>query len=185
MSLSAVYVHRMTANAIVVLNGPSSAGKSTLAAAIRDRIGPNATAVSLDRFFPMVSPSHVNDWNLFATLSEAMLATAIAFADRGFLTIVDTVFERTESLQRLREVFGHRRYHLVAVTCPVDVLETREQARGNRRLGQAREQHQRVLQGAVYDLYLDTHALELEACVMQVLGLLASRAEITDARRDQ
>lgn len=155
-----------------MLNGPSSAGKSTLAAAVRDRLGANAAIVSLDRFFPMVAATRAHDWQLFATLTEAMLATAVAFADRGFVTIVDTVFERAESLERLRAVFGERRHHLVAVTCPLDILEARELARGNRRPGLARGQHDRVLQGAAYDLVLDTHACTLDDCADRVVRLV-------------
>jgi chloramphenicol 3-O phosphotransferase len=165
---------------IVVLNGPSSAGKSTLANALRDRLGLNAAAVSLDQFFPMVSPLARHDWSLFSTLFDATLVTALAFADRGWTAIVDTVFERPESLQRLRDIFGTRRYSLIAVTCPLAVLEAREQARSNRRMGLARDQHKRVFQAATYDLDIDTHMLSVAECIDKIAVVVETHTTGSD-----
>ena len=64
-----------TTGAIVVLNGPSSAGKTTLARAVRARIGVTAAAISLDEFFAFRHPDAKNDWRMFSTLSEAAFAT--------------------------------------------------------------------------------------------------------------
>ena len=169
----------MSGSHIVVLNGPSSAGKSTLANALRDRLGLNAAAVSLDQFFPMVSPSARHDWLLFSTLFEATLVTAVTFADRGWTAIVDTVLERPESLERLRDIFGARRYSLIAVTCPLAVLEAREHARGNRRVGLAYDQHRRVFQAATYDLEVDTHLLSVTECVDKIAAVVNTRANQT------
>jgi len=38
--------------------------------------------------------------------------------------------------------------------------------------GQARDQHERVLQGAAYDLVIDTHALDVDACVERIAATL-------------
>lgn len=130
-------------------------------------------AVSIDRFFSFMHPDTRNDWHLFATLTDALFSTAIAISDGGFDVVVDTVFERPECLGMMQRALADRSVRLVAVTCPLDTLEARERARGNRRLGQAREQHERVLAGATYDLRLDTHALSLDECVDRVVALLA------------
>jgi chloramphenicol 3-O phosphotransferase len=160
---------------IVVLNGPSSAGKTTLARAVRARLGPTSAAVSLDQFYPFVHPAAPNGWQLFSTLTEATFATAVSLAEGGLTVIVDTVFERPESLWTARHAIGRRRHHLVAVTCPLEALEARERARGDRRPGQARQQHERVLQGATYDLIVDTDLQSLEECVDRIVALLEKR----------
>jgi chloramphenicol 3-O phosphotransferase len=74
----------------------------------------------------------------------------------------------------MQRALAGRPHRLVAVVCPLDVLEAREQARGNRRIGQARAQHERVLAGASYDLVIDTHALALDDCVDRVVALLSA-----------
>jgi chloramphenicol 3-O phosphotransferase len=163
----------VAAGRIVVLNGPSSAGKSTLAKAVRDRLGPSWAAVSVDRLYAFLHPEAPDR---FAALNEAGLATAVSFADRGFDVVIESVFEDPERLEAARRALADRVW-LIAVTCPIEALEARERARGNRRLGLARDQHERVLQGAIYDLRLDTARLTPEECVDQIATLLSARRQ--------
>jgi len=156
---------------IVVLNGPSSAGKTTLAHAVRKSIGATVAAVSIDRFFAFLHPDIGVHWPEFDTITEATFAAACVFADRGLDVIVDTVFERAASLDTARRVLGERRHALVAVTCSVETLEARERERGNRPVGLARGQHGRVLHDAVYELSVDSDR-PLEDYVGRVAALL-------------
>lgn len=153
---------------IVVLNGPSSAGKTTLARAVRDKLGGNTAALSHDDFFQFVHRDAVTNWKLFEALTVAMYASASAFASRGFDVIVDTVFERVESLATAIS-HGAR---LVAVTCPLDVLEQRERDRGDRKIGQARAQREYVFQRATYELTLDTALETVDECADRVIAIL-------------
>jgi chloramphenicol 3-O phosphotransferase len=164
----------MTRGRVIVLNGPSSAGKTTLAKAVRAHVGPRVAAVSIDQFFAFMHPDARHDWHQFSTLTETLLASVVALSNGGFDVIADTVFERSECLAATQRMLADRWYRLVAVTSPVEVLEEREHARGNRRLGQAREQHGRVLHGASYDLTVDTHALTTRECVERVAALFAT-----------
>jgi chloramphenicol 3-O-phosphotransferase len=70
---------------------------------------------------------------------------------------------------------GHT-HHLVAVTCALDLLEAREQARNDRRSGQARGQYDRVLENGSHDLFLDTGILSVDECVERILALMARPA---------
>ncbi|MEO8551176.1 MAG: AAA family ATPase [Kofleriaceae bacterium] len=153
---------------IVVLNGPSSVGKTTLARAVRDTLGPTAVALAVDDFFAFVHPDAAPSWSLFDTLTTALFASASTFARRGFDVIVDTVFEKRESLATAIS-HGAR---LVALTCPLDVLEQRERERGDREIGQARAQYQRVFQHATYELTLDTAKQSVDECVERVIAML-------------
>jgi chloramphenicol 3-O phosphotransferase len=56
----------------------------------------------------------------------------------------------------------------VAVRCPLDVLEKREMARGDRRIGLAAWQFNRVHNDIVYDLEIDTSILTPEDCARRV-----------------
>jgi chloramphenicol 3-O phosphotransferase len=106
-------------------------------------------------------------------LTDALFSTVVSLSNGRFDVIADTVFER-EDFAAMQVAFADRTYRLVAVTAPLHVLEEREQARGNRRIGQARDQQARVLQNASYDLRVDTHALTLDECVDRVVALLPS-----------
>jgi len=151
-----------------VLNGPSSAGQTTLARAVRDARG-GTLALSLDDLFCVAGPRTKSDWKLFRALSKATFEAAAALAKSGFDVVVDTVFERIDCLTMTRESLSEPM--LVAVTCPVEILEQRERARGDRRVGQARDQHGRVLHDAVYEMTLDTNELSLGECVARVCAL--------------
>src|SRR5438034_4706850 len=122
---------RHMAGTIVVLNGPSSAGKTTLANAVRDLLGTRAVVVPIDRLFSMMHPEHPRNWELFAALSDATFAAATAFAKAGFEVIVDTVFERRACFDSATCAFSDLTHHYVAVTCHIDELERRERARDN------------------------------------------------------
>ena len=156
---------------IVVLNGPSSAGKSTLARAVRARLGIASAAVAVDRLFAFMHPDARPTWTWYAALTDAAFRTAAAFADAGFDVIADTVFERADCLDLMHRAFGDRTHHLVAVTAPVDILEARERERGNRPIGLARGQHDRVFHGARYALQLDTASQPTDECVDRIVAL--------------
>jgi chloramphenicol 3-O phosphotransferase len=137
--------------------------------------------VSLDQFFPCVAPSHPNNWHLFATLTQAALATTASLVKGGFDVVLDTVFERADCFAMTKSALAGHDVSFVAVTCALDVLETRERSRGDRRPGQARDQFERVIQNASgYDLILDTGALSLDACVERVSELLREPAVSTE-----
>jgi chloramphenicol 3-O phosphotransferase len=157
---------------IVVLNGPSSAGKTTLARRVRAHVGDTVAAISIDQLFAFMHPDAKNNWNLFSALSEAAFASAVALSDAGFHVIVDTVFERIESLRSAERVFAGRVFHLVSVTCDLEELERREALRGDRRIGHARDQLQRVFFDADYALRLDTSRRSVDECVLDVARLL-------------
>ncbi len=135
-------------------------------------MGPAVAAVSIDQFFPFVHADARHDWALFSTLTEATLATAVALANGGLHVIVDTVFERIDSLHALGRVLASHTHHLVAVTCQLEALEAREARRGDRRIGQARDQHARVFHDASYALRLDTSRMSLDECVDVIVALL-------------
>ncbi len=156
---------------VFVLNGPSSAGKTTLARALQDHIGVSCVVLSIDHFYDCVHPDAPNNWLQFSALTEAVLAGAVSFANRGFDVVVDTVFERVESLIATQTALTNLPHSLVAVTCPIEVLETREQVRGNRSVGLARGQYRRVFQGAVYALTIDTALDTPETCAKQLAAL--------------
>lgn len=163
---------------IVVLNGPSSSGKTTLSCLARDLAGPNAVALSIDDLYRSVHKSRRNDWQLFLSLTHVLCDMAASFAREGFDVIVDTVFERPACLEVCRATLSAFTVVLVRIDCAADVLAARERARGNRRSGLALDQAARVHEGCDYHLVIDTSAADAESCARAISAALCG----TDAR---
>jgi chloramphenicol 3-O phosphotransferase len=158
---------------IVVLNGASSSGKTTLARLARDLIGVGAVALSIDDLYRGLHPARPNDWSTFIRLTRVLFDSAASFGREGFDVLVDTVFERPEchetGLNRLRPLPTL----LAKVDCPVDVLAERERARGDRRPGLAADQAARIHAGCRYDVTVDTSSASPHACAAAIVDALS------------
>jgi chloramphenicol 3-O phosphotransferase len=92
----------------------------------------------------------------FARLMSGMRRAVAALAAEGNSLVVDDVMlgggEADDYRRRLEGVD----LRFVGLFAPLDVLETRERQRGDRALGLAHWQFDRVHQGVTYDLELDT-----------------------------
>jgi chloramphenicol 3-O phosphotransferase len=96
-------------------------------------------------------------------LGDAMVRCAHAYwaacAAAGLDQVVDDVWLTREWAAGLRAALAGRPVLWVGVVCPLDVLEAREAARGDRVAGQARGQLDVVHQGSSYDVTVDTSLL--------------------------
>jgi len=158
---------------VVVLNGASSCGKTTVARATCDRIGRQCVVLRLDDVFRALHPDRGNDWAAFLAMSRALFASGAAFAASGLDVIVDTVFERPACYEACTGVLGRFQPLFVRVDCPIALLEERERLRGNRPPGLARDQAERVHHGCAYDLTVDTSVLSAEACAVAISNALS------------
>ena len=163
---------------IVLLTGVGSAGKSSIARALQTMTADPFLHVPVDAFLEMM-PERLQDHPdgfAFETVHEdgkplvvirsgpvgirvmrGMRRAIAALAAEGNNLIVDDVMlqgERAEYAALLADftVFW------VGVFAPLAVLEARERARGDRLIGLARWQYDRVHAGMRYDLDLDTSA---------------------------
>lgn len=158
---------------IIFLNGVSSSGKSTLAKAIV-KLLPDYFHVSIDDFDLFIERIEDRENSrLIPVETEYFFHRSIAmFADRGVNLIVDQVlhdnFTREDGLKVLEEY----PVLFVGVHCPVEELERREKARGDRNIGQAREQLAFVHQNEIYDLEVDTFSNSIEECAKKVVEVL-------------
>jgi chloramphenicol 3-O phosphotransferase len=166
---------------IVLLNGVSSSGKSSLAAALVDAMPGSCARVSIDQFEGMVRnrlrAPRAQDF-LDRCLIPVMHRCVAEFATAGVDVVVDTILARPAWLDdAVRQWAGHA-VVFVGVHCAPGELQRRERVRGDRRIGQAREQlalvHPHVLARGGYDLEVDTTSASPEACAQHVLALLAS-----------
>lgn len=167
----------MTAR-IILLNGVGSAGKSSIAKALQGITREPFLHFAMDAFIDMLPPAYCDhpDGMVFETIEQdgkpaivitsgpvaertfrGMRHAVVAMAAQGNNLIVDDVLigEEKADYARLLAPFD---LMTVGVTCPLDILEARERARGDRLIGLARWQYDRVHAGMAYDLTLDSSA---------------------------
>ncbi|MEM9158429.1 MAG: chloramphenicol phosphotransferase [Verrucomicrobiota bacterium] len=157
----------------IVLNGASSSGKTSIVRSLQRLSGTPLLHASLDTFTDMFDWSSVDDGvrKECHSVGVGNFHRCLPILASGpFPLVVDHVFERQEWFEECFKALKGRRTFFVGVHCPLPVLESREQERGNRRLGLAKSQFERVHVGKDYDLELDTSKFSSEECALAILN---------------
>jgi chloramphenicol 3-O phosphotransferase len=168
----------------VILNGASSAGKTTIARALQRRLGVQWVVLSLDDFSSLLHPDRPWDWTTFHSLTQIVFGTAATCARLGLSFVVDTVFERVDCYEAYRSALAHIATLFVHVDCALPVLLERERKRSDRRQGLAAEQASRIHADYAYDLSVDSAAFSPDQCAEQIIQALEARraSAAADAR---
>ena len=160
---------------IILLNGASSAGKSTLCRAIQAAADVPLLQFSLDFFMfgHGVLPARREEGGEFAWASlrpklfEGYYGCLAALARAGNNLVVDYIIETPEQFVRLTETLRPFDVFFVGVHCPLPELERRERQRGDRPVGDARKDFQTVHTFSAYDFEIDsTLAAETNAATV-------------------
>jgi chloramphenicol 3-O phosphotransferase len=150
-------------SAIILINGASSAGKSTLARAFQAQIDEPFLRFSLDllMFSREVLPVRRDDAGPFSwavmrpRLFEGYYGCLAALAAAGNNLVVDYIVETQQQLSGLVGLLAPFDVFYVGLRCPLPELERRERQRGDRRIGDARRDHDLVHRFGPYDVELD------------------------------
>ncbi|MBB5377092.1 chloramphenicol 3-O phosphotransferase [Deinococcus metalli] len=169
--------------ALILINGASSAGKSTLAHALRDALPVPFLHFSLDFFLfgphvlPRTPDGRLREWDairpqVFGGFHRCLPALLAA----GNNLVVDYIAETPQMWQEFRTLLAGFDVFLVSLHCPVEELERRERARGDRGVGDARRDALTVHTFTGYDLDLSCSD-PLEANVQRVVHAWEHRGE--------
>ena len=133
---------------LILVNGASSAGKTTLCRAVRDALPRPFLHFSLDFFMfdanvlPRTPEGKIRDWpQLRPQVFQGFHRCLPALLNAGNNLVVDYIIETPGMWAEFREFLSGYDVWLVGVHCPVDELERREQARADRRVGDAETVH--------------------------------------------
>jgi chloramphenicol 3-O phosphotransferase len=171
-----------TAGSIILVNGASSAGKSTLCRALQDALELPFWHYSIDHF----RGTGVLPWKRIDQGDFAWTALRPAFFDgfhrclpalasAGNHLIVEHIVETKAWMRDLVALLSPFDVFFIGVHCPLDELVRREAARGDRPLGDARRDFQTVHTFGTYDLEIDaTRPIEENVA----LSIAAWRARI-------
>lgn len=173
---------------VIVLNGASSAGKTSIARALQARLDAPYHHVQLDAFRAMEPAGYWEAWEQWApgvldvrlaALCRAMHATVVEFSRHGLGVILDTVLDKPDIWHYLLEDLAHSPVYLVGVVCSVEELSRREQMRGDRKPGLAARQAPFVHAGREYDFQVDTTDCSADQCAARIAQWLTSSERVS------
>lgn len=160
---------------VILLNGPSSSGKSTLSralqSAIREKSNEDYEVISIDDFMKISTEETIYEDDVF-DISGDMCDSALAVLRAGQGVIIDHVITSRRIFQQLRDRLEQYPILLVHVSCPLEVLLQREYARQNRCLGSAEASYTYLYPQEGYDLTVDTHRMTTAQCAERILDAL-------------
>lgn len=188
----------ITPSTIIILNGPSAAGKSTLQKEIQNTFDTLYLTMGVDDFFDRPLPhnfdaqsqSFVNnelvrkgvrstdqDGNPVFTLIigpggrravTGMHRAFEAYASAGNNLVIDYILYDLDWLPELAECLKDHTVYFIGITTPLEIVEQREKARGTSPVGHARSHYNTVHAHKQYDFELDTSALTAQEAARRI-----------------
>jgi chloramphenicol 3-O phosphotransferase len=162
--------------AAIVLHGPTSAGKSSLARALQEIAPVPAFHVGLDAFVTMSRRRDMRsleeERQAYRIHCENLRSTLALLVESPFEIIVDLVLRDEAELQETLRVLSVRPMYLVGVRAPLEVLEERERQREDRGTGMACEQSRNPAFDRDYDLVIDTSTHTPETGAIAIRGFV-------------
>jgi chloramphenicol 3-O phosphotransferase len=168
---------------IIVLNGGSSSGKSSIARALQAILPEPWISISIDDLVDALPPSLTDDGpgitfgqqgevtvgDAFRQIEDAWMTGVAAMARAGARIVLDDVFlSGADSQDRLRTHLDGLDVLWVGVRCDPDIAAAREIARGDRVSGMAALQAETVHLGVAYDIEVDTSQSEPNDCARAI-----------------
>lgn len=162
-------------NIVILLNGAGSSGKNSTARALQEVASISLLHVAMDAFIDMMparllgAPEgltlrrvegdphpavSVESGPVAQRAFKGMRHAVPALAEQGNNLVVDNVMLGDEA-EDYRRLLNGQALRIVGLFAPLEVLEQRERSRGDREIGLARWQYDRVHQGIAYDLEID------------------------------
>lgn len=191
----------MTNGVIILLNGVSSSGKTSIAKELQRQLHEPFLHVGVDHFLEMVpeicfgvDPTEdevasqgiyrktvnygdqtwfeIHVGQLGHQLMSGMHRAIAALAATGNNLIIDDVILYREWLEDYLLVLQEFEVLFVRVSCLIEIVERREYERGDRMVGQARGDFDRVHAHQIYDLEVDTSIFSPIECTQQIMRCL-------------
>ncbi|MBD3919507.1 chemotaxis protein [Paenibacillus sp. PR3] len=184
---------------IVLLNGTSSSGKTSISNELLTQIEIPFQHLSIDNFcngifhsyidfinttYPNIETNGADDGQLANQILTNPLislyySTIKLFSAMGNNVVVDTVIDNDQWYNTCLELLSDHPVIFVSVKCTREELARREMLRGDRMVGLASAQYDRVYCFNEYDLELNTEIMRSSECANEILNFIRSNNEST------
>lgn len=191
----------MSSGTIIFLNGTSSAGKTTLAHSLQERLDAPYIHIALDQFRDGLParyrglnspPGTTGDLGLNVvpiidaetpyteirfgeaglTMLKGMRRAIAAMAGAGNNVIIDDIILREDFLTDYVEALRGLPVYFIGVRCPLDVIEERERVRPGRFPGTAAGHFGICHAHGIYDIEVDTSVQSPSECAASVIEFM-------------
>ncbi len=165
---------------IILVNGVSSSGKTTLSKMLQARFPDQYFLLPGDILNEISPPKNSLSYDIRfkadpKPIMSAFFGCVKEFSDNGLNVITETVFAKDIyfSLDNCLNVFPDCDYPVlfVHVTCPLEELRRREKERGDRQIGWAESLLPKLDPQDTYDITIDTFSNSLEDCADKIIAL--------------
>jgi len=177
----------MKTGTIIILNGTSSSGKSTLIRLLQDQLTKPFLEFGIDKLIWMLPRRYFDPplWNEVLgkadhageyghKLIHGMHRAIRSLAKNGLNILVDHVLVDPDWVAGCADQLGDFPAYLIGIHCKLPILEQREAGRKDRTLGQARRQFKKVHAHGIYDFTVDSSEALPEENTAQILQFLKS-----------
>ena len=174
-------IHMESHNRLVLLNGPSSAGKSSVAEQLRRKMalcGSDSVIISIDDYMKVAEDEEIWEDDVFEIMPD-MCRDITPALRQGKWVIVDHVITSPRSYEALLAAAVGFGVTAVLVTCSLEILKNREKERGNRFIGSAEASYQYLYPKEGYDLQIDSGENSPEASADRILDFLRDVTSIS------
>jgi len=161
--IDVVHVEPASPGKIILLNGASSSGKSTLARGLQARLEVPFWHISIDhlRAAHVLPKSRIESgefsWKrMRPSFFDGFHRCLPALSEAGNNLIVEHIVETSDWMNRLLRLLGHLDVFFVGVHCPLPELERRERERGDRRIGEAKLDYETTHAFGMYDFEVNS-----------------------------
>ena len=157
----------------ILLNGPSSAGKSSVAEALKQMLpgSGGAAIISLDDYLQMSANEPIWEDDVFAVMPRMCKDVSSALRD-GKTVIIDHVITSPRIYRALENAVAGFQMKTVLVSCDTETLRLREAERGDRCVGSAEASLQYLYPKTGYDLCVDSGKASPAALAEAIIGSL-------------
>lgn len=164
-----MYIEKKMIN-IILLNGPSSAGKSTLASELQKRFaetGADSVIISIDDYMVTDPKETIYEDDIYDIMPAMCRDMRAAFMN-GKKVIVDHAITSERIYGLFWEAAKGAVVLTVKVTCDLEILRERERIRGDRCPGSAEASLEYLWPKEGYDLCIDSgkHSVEENAGII-------------------
>ncbi len=180
----------MNPGKIIILNGTSSSGKTSLLKALQKMLAEPYLEAGIDKFIWMLPSRYLDPplWDevlglareagpLGHLLASGMHRSLAELSRAGLNVLADHVLVEPSWVRECADLLADLPASLIGIRCPLEVLEQRERDRRDRTLGQARAQFERIHAHGIYDFEVDTSTGNVAECAGQIAAYLNSGAE--------